>query len=342
MMPCQSQTYFAPKFYPGSTQEETEEQKQIAEVLDQSLWNGLITDKTIVAVEMIPDGNTSAVYKLMDDSGDAIVLKTGWSTAWSHDVLAAEAVFLERWRSCGVNTPVVIDFKVLEGTVKMPVLLMEYVAGESMGGLLDQPKSASDGVERVMGTLQARMHTAKATGYGGAGDGNIHVDGGNVRGRFSSLRECLAGEGLEEKIRLGIQNEQIDERDRPAIERAVALLDSHASCIGPSLTHNDFHFNNLFCDPSRRFPYVVIDPTPALTHPYLCLAFNLILDEMHNGFASDHRLAGYSEVTTIVPKVLAAAAVVKSCLMFPSWGKDRESAYARNLLALYRRTLNAV
>lgn len=192
MMPCQTQTYFAPKFYPGSTQEETEEQKQIAEVLDQSLWHGLITDKTIVAVEVIPDGNTSAVYKLMDDGGDAIVLKTGWSTAWSHDVLAAEAVFLERWRSCGVNTP------------------------------------------------------------------------------------------------------------------------------------------------------VVIDPTPALTHPYLCLAFNLILDEMHNGFASDHRLAGYSEVTTIVPKVLAAAAVVKSCLMFPSWGKDRESAYARNLLALYRRTLNAV
>jgi len=338
----QNQAWFAPKFYPGSTQEETEEQKQIAEVLDQSLRNGLITDKTIVAIELIPDGNTSAVYKLVDDSGDAIVLKTGWSTAWSHDVLAAEAIFLDRWHSCGVNTPVVIDFKVLEGPIKVPVLLMEYVAGQSMGGLLDQPKAASDGVERVMGTLQAKMHTVKATGYGASGDGNVHVDGGNISGRFASLRECLAGEGLEKKIHLGTQNGQIEARDRPAIERAIALLDSHASHIGPSLTHNDFHFRNLFYDPSRPFPYVVIDPTPALTHPYLCLAFNLILDEMHNGFASDHRLAGYSEVTAIVPNVLAAATVIKSCLMFPSWGKDRESAYARNLLTLYRRTLNTV
>lgn len=337
-----NQAWFAPKFYPGSTQEETEEQKQITDVLNQSLLSHSITDKTIAAIELIPDGNTSAVYKIVDESGDAIILKTGWSTAWGADILAAEAIFLDRWRSCGVNTPVVISSKVLQGTIKVPVLLMEYVAGQSMGGLLDQPKAASDGVERVMGTVQARMHTAKATGYGGAGDGNVQVDGGNVFGRFSSLRECLAGEGLEEKIRLGIQNEQIEERDRPAIERAIALLDSHASCTRPSLTHNDFHFRNLFYDPSRPFPYVVIDPTPALTHPYLCLAFNLILDEMHNGFASDHRLAGYSEVTTIVPDVLTAATVVKSCLMFPSWGKNRESAYARNLLGLYRRTLNTI
>lgn len=338
----QNQAGFAPKFYPGSTQEETEEQKQIAEVLDQSLRNGLITDKTIVAIELIPDGNTSAVYKLVNDGGDAIVLKTGWGTAWSHDVLAAEAIFLDRWHSCDVNTPTVIGFKVLEGAIKVPILIMEYVNGQNMGGLLDQPKAASDSVEQVMGMLQARMHTAKAVGYGAAGDGNVHVDGKNVYGKFSSLRECLAEEGLEEKIRSGIQNEQIEEGDRPIIERAVALLDSHSSYIGPSLTHNDFHFRNLFYDPSRPFPYVVIDPTPALTHPYLCLAFNLILDEMHNGFASDHRLAGYSEEAAIVTDVLAAAILVKSCLMFSSWGKNREGAYARNLLALYRRTLKAV
>jgi len=336
----QTQARFALKSYPGLTQEEAEEQQHIGDVLNQSLLDHSITDKAIAAIELIPDGNTSTVYKLIDESGGAIILKTGWSTAWGANVLAAESVFLDRWRSCDVNTPVVMGFKVLEGSIKVPVLLMECVAGQSMGGLLDQPKAASDGVEQVMGTLQARMHTAKATGYGGAGDGNVRVDGKDVFGKFSSLRACLAGEGLEEKIHLGIQNEQIREQERPAIERAITLLDNHAARIGPSLTHNDLHFRNLFHDPSRPFPYVVIDPTPALTHPYLCLAFNLILDEMHNGFASDHRLAGYSEVTTIIPDVLAAAMVVKSCLMFPSWGKDRESAYARNLLTLYRRVLN--
>ena len=338
----QNQVRFAPKSYPGLTEEEAKEQKQIVEVLDQSLWNGSMTDKTIAAIELIPDGNTSTVYKLVDESGGAIILKTGWSTGWGQDVLAAEALFLDRWRSCGVSTPLVIDYKVLEGVIKVPVLLMEYVAGHNMGGLLDQPKAASDGVERVMGTLQAQMHTAKAVGYGSAGDGNVPVDGKNVCGKFASLRECLVGEGLEEKIRFGIQNEQIKEGDRPGIERAVALLDSHASCIGSSLTHNDFHFRNLFYDPSRLFPYVVIDPTPTLTHPYLCLAFNLILDEMHNGFAFDHRLTGYDEVTPLVHNILASAIVVKSCLMFSSWGKNSESAYAQNLLALYRRRLNTI
>jgi fructosamine-3-kinase len=126
----------------------------------------------------------------------------------------------------------------------------------------------------------------------------------------------------------------ISEGDLAAVERAIDVLSEHALAIGPRRVHGDFRTGNMLRDGDRL---VVIDPAPALTHPYLCLAYSLVLPELHTGVVPIDFLAGYEEVSPVDARALDAALLIRAGIMFNSFGRMRESVYGQRLPLVFAR-----
>ena len=108
----------------------------------------------------------------------------------------------------------------------------------------------------------------------------------------------LTSEMLPRGLSFAVEVGAISTSDLPCVERAVNVLSEHALVTGPRRTHWDFRSGNMLRNGDRL---VLIDPTPGLTHPYLCLAYSLVLPELHAGTVPIDLLAGYEEVYRSMP-----------------------------------------
>jgi fructosamine-3-kinase len=111
-------------------------------------------------------------------------------------------------------------------------------------------------------------------------------------------------------------------------------LGAHAVEIGPRRIHGDFRAGNMIRHAHRL---VVIDPTPALTHPYLCLAYSLLEPPLFADVSMADFLAGYQEVTPVEPTLLNAALLVRAGIMFDSFGRRRHTEHGLKIPALFAR-----
>ncbi|XP_037773144.1 uncharacterized protein LOC119568771, partial [Penaeus monodon] len=68
---------------------------------------------------------------------------------------------------------------------------------------------------------------------------------------------------------------------------------------GSSFVHNDFRAGNIIYNESKPQPFAVIDPGPEFTHPYLCLAYSLLLEEVHGANDPADLRRGYGDVSPI-------------------------------------------
>lgn len=293
---------------------------------------GGLTESPIVAVEPMAEGQTSMVFRLDLANGRRQVLKTVDAPA----VLEAEAAFLRGWRALGVRTPEVYRFDVLDDGV--PFLLMEWVPGESLRSVVESDRLPFGETTESLGRTLATMHQAKSLGFGTAGRQNLRVHGDRVSGACPTFRRQVVSEGLEEIYETGLTQGQLEESDLPLLEAAIDVVDEHARRIGASWCHNDFRSGNCIYLPSEVPPYAVLDPYPSASHPYLCLAYAFILEEMHAGFSTGDFLRGYEQIEPVDREVLTAATLIKAATMFTTFGRRRDSSYARNLLRLFRRT----
>ena len=290
---------------------------------------GLLGQGRVVAVERMTEGKASAVYKLQLSTGRAIVFKSA-----ARRVVETEVLWLRGWREIGIDTPEVYGHGVLSDDT--PFLLMEFVDGPSVWGAVEAGQLPLEATIRETGRMLATMHTVQGVGFGSSHFDNLDAAG---NGRFQTLREHLAAEALPLGLAFAVEVGDISADDLPAVERAVELLDAHAQALGPRRTHGDFRVGNMIHhrDSSGRDRLVVIDPTPALTHPYVCLAYSLLLPQLHTGEPQVDILGGYGEVSPVDPDAFDAALLIRAGIMFNSFGRRRDTLYARRLPGVFAR-----
>ena len=185
---------------------------------------------------------------------------------------------------------------------------------------------------RRLRLIQARLHRAKGHGFG-----KVVFQGEQFRGEYYSFREEMGAAEFQEEIGLNLQAGRLREQDLAAVQNAVNIVHQHAQLVGPVLAHTDFRAGNILYVAAAEPPFVVIDPSPRMTHPYMCLAYSVVLETIHAKNDPAHLLAGYSKVAEIEPAVLTAASLLVTVSLLSRWGHETHP-YASNLLQLFAET----
>jgi Ser/Thr protein kinase RdoA (MazF antagonist) len=144
----------------------------------------------------------------------------------------------------------------------------------------------------------------------------------------------MASAEFQEEIGIDLQAGRLREQDLAAVQNAVDIVHQHAQVVGSVLAHTDFRAGNVLYMAATEPPYVVIDPNSRITHPYMCLAYTIVLETIHAKNDPAHLLAGYSQVAEIEPKVLTAANLLVIVSLLSRWGHETHP-YAGNLLRLF-------
>jgi aminoglycoside phosphotransferase (APT) family kinase protein len=294
---------------------------QAAEALSQV---GLLTGAHVLATERMAQGKASTVCKVVLSTGRTVMFKSAKAR-----VVEMEALWLRGWGEIGVDTPEVYGTGVLaDGT---PYLLMQHLNGPNVEADVGAGRLPFEGTMRTIGRMLATMHTIRGTGFGSSHWEHLDSSG---NGRFATLSEHLFSENLARGLAFANDIGAISEQDCEAVDRAVDLLSAHAAETGPRRTHGDFRAGNMIHNGDRL---VVIDPTPALTHPYLCLAYSLLEPPLFADVSMADFLAGYQEVAPVDLRVLDAALLVRAGIMFDSFGRRRHTEHGLRIPALFAR-----
>jgi fructosamine-3-kinase len=285
---------------------------------------GLLGGAVVLTTERMKAGKASHVYKVVLSTGRAVVFKSARAR-----VVEMEALWLRGWREIGVDTPEVYGTGMLaDGT---PYLLMEYLEGPSVEGDVRAGNLPFERTMRTIGGMLATMHTIPGAGFGSSAWEHLDSHG---NGSFPTLVEHLYSENLARGLAFAAELGAISARDREIVDRAARLLSAHAEEIGPRRIHGDFRTGNMIRNADRL---VVIDPTPALTHPYLCLAYSLLEPPLFADVSMADFLAGYREVAPVDPTLLDAALLVRVGIMFDSFGRRRHTEHGLKIPALFAR-----
>jgi fructosamine-3-kinase len=275
-------------------------------------------------LEPLLGGRASTVYRIIRSNGRSVVFKSAEAR-----VVETEAIWLRGWREIGIDTPEVYANGVLDDLT--PYLLMALVDGPSVYAELAAGRLPYEETMKQTGRMLATMHTIRSIGFGSALQDHLDSAG---RGQFQTLREQFAAETLPLGLSFALEVGAISAGDLDAVERAVDVLSEHVVAVGARRTHGDFRVGNMLRDGDRL---VVIDPAPALTHPYICLAYSLILPELATGTMPAALLAGYDEVSPVDARALEAALLIRAGIMFNSFGRRQESVYGQRLPRVFAR-----
>ena len=319
------------KILPGMSPAAVAYRRAIPEKLAEAIRHGALAEQAIVQVELMTTGITSIVYRLTTGQGRRLILKMVEGLEW----LRAEAVALDGWRDLGVKTPQVIGLGFLDVAETIPFLLLEYVAGQDLLAVLEAEPGPATSILADMGAILARMHGLK-----GRGVGPLVFTGPAYRGRFDTFQQEMAATEFQTALAVNLTQGRLQTADLATVEQAIALLSRHLETIKPSLVHTDFRAGNILYQPAAPIPYTIIDPAPRLTHPYLCLSYSLILEEIHGRREAGPILAGYRTIEAVDDRALTAAKLLQLVSLLSRWG-DPQHPYAKNLAHLYQRTLTA-
>lgn len=280
------------------------------------------------SITPLSGGTISAVYQVKLVDGTVQVLKFADDATW----LRNEQLFLTAWSQRGVRTPNIVQHGSLPDGWPGGFLRMEFVPGQNLFPLMEQGGVESERILRDLGIILATMHQATAQGYGQI---SIGADG-QVEGNEQTFSQTLTSVDWVDAITANQQNGDLLDDELRLIDKAGKRLDHQRAGVDGCLAHTDFRAGNILYDESHPQPYTVIDPNPALTHPYLCLAYSLILIEINGREDPLHLRQGYESISPIDDDALHAAFFLKALELLPRWGQPG-AQYADTLHQLFRR-----
>lgn len=286
----------------------------------------------VQTIKPLTGGTVSPVYQLTLLGGDNLVLKFGEDA----DTLRAEQLFLEEWSKNGIRTPEVYKRGELRnGENSVNYLLMEFLLGDNLFPLMESGHLQNSDILHGLGHMLAQMHQCTADGYG---EVQFDSDGDSTRiyGKWSTLSELLTNNVWADAIQANQSNGDLSENDNELIDHALLLLNQERADQGSCFVHNDFRAGNIIYRESEPQPYAIIDPGPEFAHPYLCLAYSLLLEEVHGANDPADFRRGYDDVSPIDDGALHAALFLRSLLLLPRWGRV-DHLYAKPLHALFQR-----
>lgn len=289
--------------------------------------NNLIGEKPVV-VTPLAGGTASVVYKLEFQDGSAQVLKFSDSPT----ELLHEQPFLNEWRKIGIRTPEVFEYISLPEGFDGAALLMEFVSAQNLLPLMEEGSVQAEKVLFDLGSMLATMHQVTTSGFG-----QIETTAtGKLVGEKKTFSESLNTAEWLELVYANRSNGDLLDSELQLISKAGKLLSDQRFGLGGCYVHGDFRTGNILYNRSNAEPYTVIDPKPLITHPYLCLAYALILEEIHGRNNPICLLQGYEEITSVDQNALHAAFFLKALELFPRWGQVGH-IYSDALYSLFRR-----
>jgi Ser/Thr protein kinase RdoA (MazF antagonist) len=311
---------------------DAKKQQQILSHLTSMLSAGRLSPRPIATIEPLLDGNTSRVYKLIDVDGAARVLKV----VQDADFLKAEAAFLEAWRAIGIRTPAVYELGELDEAGEFPYLLIEFIEGDNLLTLMEAGQVPGPQVLQDIGARLARMHTVRGVGFG-----PIHFQNGTLIGQFGTFGQALAEGDFHQALQINLAQQRLDQADLTVVQTAIQMLDRHSAVTGSVYAHTDFRAGNILYQAGQPDPYVIIDPAPRLWHPYRCLAYSWVLEQIHGRRDPLDLMIGYRRITAIDQAIFEAAVVLTTADLLSHWGHD-DHPYAANLRALFQTTKQTI
>ncbi len=295
------------------------------DILASTFITKLIGEKPVMLTPL-EGGNASLVYRAELRGGSAHVLKFSENPT----ELRSEHYALKAWSEQGVKTPEIYQYASLPNGLIGGVLHMELVAGLNLFPVMEQSAVNCASVLQDLGAILASMHQVSAKGYGTI---EINADG-SIEGKKQNFSETLESPESLDFIQANLTNGDLSEHDLALIDLAAKHLNEQRVTLGGCLIHSDFRAGNILYDAASAQPYTVIDPKPSLGHPYLCLAYSLILEEIHGKNNPADLQQGYEKITPLDHAALHAARFLKALELLPSWGQQG-SQYAKALHKLF-------
>jgi aminoglycoside phosphotransferase (APT) family kinase protein len=301
----------------------------VAEVVQSPQILNAYIGADVTALNPLAGGNVSYVFQATLADGRTRVAKFSDSYAW----LKSEKIFLETWSNVGIPTPQIYACRRMQQEPEVALLVMEHVAGQNLFVLMEAGKVPAVTVLYDLGTLLAQMHQPTAQGYGPP----IITDSTDkIAGPYENVQALLAHGEWAEAIAANLANTTLKPREIELVQQAASMLDMQRGNESSCYAHTDFRAGNIIYNPDVPQPYTIIDPNPELTHPYLCLAYSLLLTEIHGRDDPQHMRQGYETITAIDDATLHAAIFLKALFLLPRWGQPGEP-YAKMLHTVYSR-----
>ncbi len=259
-------------------------------------------------------GHISAVYRAQLHNGTSYVLKFAQNT----DELRLEQHFLAAWSAHGVHTPQVLQYAPLPDGVSGGVLKMAFMEGQNLLPLVNDGAVDVDSVMVDLGTILATMHQVTASRFGTA---TVTADG-TISGSERTFRDGLWTQEWADAVDANLRSGDLLDSELRLVDAACAMLSAHGHDTDGVLIHDDFRAGNVLYDAAQAQPYTVIDPHPKLSHPYLCLAYALILPLVYGNDSHPPFIQrGYNTISPLDDEALHAARFLKALELLPRWGQ---------------------
>lgn len=253
-------------------------------------------------------GGVSSLLSFVEVGEEKYVLKMPLSLTTE-----GEAAFLNKWESVGVKVPHVYR----EGMIgDNPYILMQHIDAPTLEEKIDEG-SASEDCFLEMGRTLARMHSAKAEGYGRIVQG---------RAEHATFEEWINNHHLEKRIKEAREYNVLSD-EHGNIEKAIDILVRYVEKQqGSNYCHRDFSTDNLLATE----PLTVIDPSPGYNDGVIDLGVTIVR-EAGKGRSGDEIVRGYFEGTgNYDARVLQAAVIMSSYGLLPYWYERKRTKKIRN------------
>ncbi len=262
-----------------------------------------------ISVEFSHAG-VSSLLSFVETEGKKYVLKIPLFDS----VLAGnEALFLKAWGSVGVSVPHVYKTGVID---EHQFLMMEFVDAPVLMDVIERGE-AKENVSIELGKILARMHTAKAEGFGQIVDG---------KPEFKTFREWISNEKIQERIEY-VKNHGVLTEEHGSIDRAVEILITFAEKNDSSTyCHFDFGATNILATD----PLTVIDPSPVLNLGIVDIGRSVLLEHC-GGFDGEQLKQGYFSDGEYDAQALQAAILLSAYWKVVYWHQKNKTEQIENV-----------
>ncbi len=262
-----------------------------------------------------PSAGVASLTCILDTGDTKKVLKIPLSAKSFYEY---EGMFLKAWEKVGVNVPHVIEEGTIDGS---HYLLMDFIDAKTLHEAYKKGEVLQKEMFVKMGRALRTMHTAKSEGFGSIKNG---------KGNYTQFRNWLQ-DAIDKK------RPDLDETSDNFPLAIKILVEYVGNSSESSYCHNDFAYQNVF----DTDPITIFDPIPTLNHPYMDLASAICkaIGRGIDGEVAEQLIRGYSEDTTALNrKVLQAAIIIQSHILFTLWSKTGKEQGINDLQTYLEKT----
>jgi fructosamine-3-kinase len=262
----------------------------------------LFKDKE-VTIEFSHEG-VSSLVSFVEVGEEKYVLKI---PLFNSSYAGSEALFLKAWNGVEVPVPHVYKEGVIGGR---RYVLMQYIDAPILLDVIEKGEARED-ISIDLGKTLAKMHTAKAEGYGRVVDG---------KPQYETFKAWIMNEDIQKRIAY-VKEHNLLTDEHGKIEKVIDVLIEYAEGKDFSTyCHFDFGASNILATE----PPTVIDPDPMMNNGIIDIGRSILLASS-GGHDGEQLKQGYFSDTEYNAQALQAAIILNAHWKFAYWHKKNKT-----------------